>query len=159
MSNKKKKNPYTYEELSRLFTSDGLTARIALSLLMQVGADQAKYASVVEATRNGHPLISEPMMKDIEEATGRLADTPQPIILAVIQRVLPPVTDKDMLPPLPEEDKEDVCPVCGAELPNATPGKAHFWTCPECGSTGLASYGKRFIGHTNVLDADGMSAR
>lgn len=147
--------PYTYGELAALCTHDGLTFLAALSALLQVGASQVLTNGAV--LQEG--LVVGELKANIEEAIARLATTPQPIILAVIQRALPPVTDKDMLPPLQVKDEEYVCPVCGAELIEEDQGRPHFWMCRECGASGTAVYGACFKQHTNVLDGDGNPAR
>lgn len=61
------------------------------------------------------------------------------------------------------EHKEDICPLCGAEIEYDGPydfddsGATLPWCCPVCGATGKAGYNFVFDKHYSVQDRDGKA--
>ena len=142
-------NPYSYKDLAGLCKSNPMVFHMALAIVWAVGTEQIANDGVKFDSGN---LLAGNLQKETEDIAARLADTPLPIILAVIQRDMLPVEDKDMLPPLPKKDEEFVCPVCGSEI---YPEDDHTWECPDCGASGTNVYGEVFIRHDNVCNGDG----
>ena len=61
-----------------------------------------------------------------------------------------------------EQDKDGICPVCGAEIEydgdeddDGNGGGWWDWECPKCGASGRAGFDKVFDRHYNVVDKNG----
>lgn len=149
-----------YEELANICRENPETFKIAFTLFAGIGA-----RAITNATMDDFKGTLQDMENKCEilalakSMTGASLDA----IFAVIQRELPKVMgDGEDIPFLNHYGDEDgICPCCGAEIEYEgdndidDDGTTVSWECPECGTTGKASYTSVFDGHYDVEDANG----
>lgn len=150
----------TYEELVNECQRDTAAFKMAFILLGGWGAKNID--SLTPEYLQGNMMTGLYKEKLVKLAKG-MAEAPSEVLLAVIQRALPPIVgDGKEIPYLHDFGDEDgICPVCGAEFEYEgdndvdDSGTIVSWTCPECGASGQAAYNGVFDRHYNVVDKDG----
>lgn len=166
----------TYEGLLELYRKkDGKEAfTLALSTLLDAGAAELLLKSESPVCRGARSRVTsdelrnlpEGMKTKVKEFIVALAFAPADVIGAFVQRQVSPYEDPDgkKIPHLhPNDDEDDVCPVCGhegldyngdRELDDV--GTTVTWVCPDCGATGTSVYNDSFDSHRNVCDMNGI---
>lgn len=84
------------------------------------------------------------------------------VVLAAVQRLLPPIEgDGKNIPLLNDGHKDGICPCCGAKIDYEgdqdivdDSDMRVSWECPNCGATGHANYHGVFVGHSDIQPAE-----
>lgn len=150
----------TYQELEKACREDTATFRMAFILLCGCGAQNI--GALTARALQGN-MMTELYKERLVNLAKGMSETPSEVVLAVIQRALPPIWgDGNEIPHLHIfGDEEDICPVCGSEIEYDgdnqidDDGTIVSWTCPGCGATGKSGYTSVFDGHYLVHDGDG----
>ena len=148
-----------YEELQEEYAINGhLTFMVALNIAMGHGVH------LKDVLKNGALSQSNFIAREVSvpavSLAQELANTDPLVLMAFIQRELPPIEGDDELIPRPNGGHEDgICPFCGAKIQyngdqeiTDDSDTAVTWHCPECESTGTACYHGVFAGHTDLYN-------
>lgn len=155
-----------YEKLREIYLQQGHTVFImALSVLLKVGSDGLEICDGTELIPGN--LFTEGAKLQIMQAAKVMANSPGDVLLAVIQRVLPEISDPaGVRIPFSHAfgDQQCVCPLCGGELEYQgdqviiDDGTLVSWVCKSCGAIGKEGADIVFGHHYDVYDAEGNMA-
>lgn len=147
----------TYNEMEQIYRQDKANFLLALNAVMVYGQ------AVKDMDVSDGNFVAEINKRKIREIAIQLQDSKLSVIMALVQREMPPIEgDGKDIPLLNNGHKDGICPCCGAKI--VFQGDQEItddsdtcvsWKCPECGAHGESYYTGVFDGHGVIEEGPG----